>query len=593
MRQCKTPKIKANLKKHSSIRMVQMLLPYKWLMLLCFICVITASLVEMAKPYVMKILVDDLLVANAKPHGLFSFWGLGSIYFVIVTLGAFTSMAQVRLLSRVVQSVLASLRKETFTKIMHMSLPALDRYGSGRLITRATNDVEALNEFYSDVLINLFRDIFMLVGIVIIMISMEPKLALVGFSAVPLILLVTLLIKKRLRRNFQEMKALIARINGFFAENIAGSRIIALFNRQINKLREFHDLNMAYFRTTMIQITMNSVMRPIMEVINSLAIALLVVYGYYGITGNWFKVGVLYAFTTYIKQFFEPINDLADKYNTVQSALVSADRIFEILDQEDMYEDITVGDHTGQMIGSVTFDHVWFAYQGEDWVLKDVSFTIEPGQNAAFVGATGAGKTTIISLISKFYTPQKGQIRIDGIPLDQWRTLDLRRQVSVVLQDVFLFSGSLADNIRIYASLTDQQIQEALELSMSDTFVNALPGGIHTELSERGSTLSTGQRQLLCFARAIAHNPSILVLDEATAHIDTHTEKLIQESILRIAEKRTAIFIAHRLSTIRHCDKIFVMQRGEIIESGTHDELIAQKGKYYNLVSTKRSLQES
>ncbi len=581
---------KTAFKDHSSVRMVRLLLPYKWPMMLCFICVILASLTELIKPYVMEILVDDLLVAGVEPHGLYSFWGLGFIYFLVVAIGALTAMAQVRILSRVVQKVLASLRKKTFTKIMRMSLPALDRYGSGRLITRATNDVEALNEFYSDVLVNLFRDVFMLVGIVIIMLSMDAKLALVGFSAVPLILLVTLLVKKRLRRNFQEMKALIARINAFFAENIAGNRVIALFNRQINKLKEFRALNQAYFRTTMIQVTMNSIMRPIMEVINSLAIALLVVYGFYGVTGDWLKVGVLYAFTTYIKQFFEPINDLADKYNTVQSALVSADRIYEILDQEDMTEDIMRGSHTGHVKGSITFDHVWFAYQGEDWVLRDVSFTIQPGQKAAFVGATGAGKTTIISLISKFYTPQKGRIFVDGVPLEEWRTLDLRREVSVVLQDVFLFSGSLADNIRIHAPLTEQQIQEALELSMADAFVSALPQGMHTELSERGSTLSTGQRQLLCFARAIAHDPAILVLDEATAHIDTQTEKLIQTSILRIAEKRTAIFIAHRLSTIRNCDTIYVMQRGEIIESGTHEELMERKGQYYTLIKTQHSL---
>lgn len=340
----------------------------------------------------------------------------------------------------------------------------------------------------------------------------------------------------------------------------------------------------------MIQVTLNSVLRPIMEVINSLAIAILVGFGYFGITGGWLKVGVLYAFTTYVKKFFQPINNLADMFNTIQSAIVSADRIFEILDQKDAQENIQKGSYRQLVIGRIEFDHVWFAYIDNEWVLQDVSFTIEPGQKAAFVGATGAGKTTIINLISKFYIPQKGEIRIDGVPLNDWQTETLRRSVSVVLQDVFLFSGTIRDNISIHAPLTDSEIQNALSLSMASEFVEHLPGGYNAQLTERGSTLSTGQRQLLCFARAIAHDPAILVLDEATAHIDTNTERLIQASIQSISKNRTAIFIAHRLSTIRSCDCIYVIQRGRIIESGNHTSLMEKKGVYYTLVETQHAL---
>ncbi len=571
-------------RKQTSIgRLARLTLPYWRALLVCALCVLAVNGSELLKPYLMGVLIDDFLVGKKVAHGLYSTTGLAVIYFATIVVGSLCALWQARLINRVGQDILHNLRVKVFGHIHRMTLKALDRFSTGRLITRATNDIETLNEFYGDVLVNLFRDVFLLAGIVVVMLKMDARLAAVGFTAVPLILIVTLSVKRVLRRNFASMKALIGRINGFFAENMAGMRIVQAFNRQREKMAEFRDLNTKYFRTTMIQVTMNSVLRPIMEVINSLAIALLVVYGYHRISGNLLEIGVLYAFTTYIKQFFDPINDLAEKYNTIQSALVSADRVYELLDDPDPLEDLESGTHGGEVQGRVEFRNVWFAYEGEDWVLRDVSFAVDPGERIAFVGATGAGKTTIINLISRFYVPQRGQILVDGVDLADWKLGDLRRGVSVVLQDVVLFSGTIADNIRVNADMGDDEVADALRQSMALEFVMDQPGGLHADVTERGTTFSTGERQLLSFARAIAHRPAILVLDEATANIDSHTEARIQTSIERISEGRTSIFIAHRLSTVRGCDRIYALQDGGIVEQGSHEELMCHNGLYRRL----------
>ncbi|MDD4461056.1 MAG: ABC transporter ATP-binding protein, partial [Eubacteriales bacterium] len=399
-----------------------------------------------------------------------------------------------------------------------------------------------------------------------------------------LIALVTVLIRTKLRRNFIVMKQLIGQINGFFAENIAGMRLVQIFNREAAKHREFDQLNTDYCDKTLVQIRLNSLMRPLMEVINNLGIVLLIWFGLRGMTGGTLQIGVLYAFTAYIRRFFEPINDLAEKYSSIQSAAVSADRIFELLDKRDDLEDLQAGDPMPPLQGRVEFRNVWFAYEEEQWVLRDVSFVMNPGESAAIVGATGAGKSTIISLMLRFYDIQKGSILLDGRDIREFKIVELRRQVAIVLQDVFLFSGSIAENIRLGdEQIDDEQVAEALKLSYADEFINRLSKQMATHVTERGSTFSAGQRQLLSFARAIARRPSIFILDEATANIDTETEQLIQQSIAQVTARCTTIIIAHRLSTIRHSDQILVMADGRLVEIGDHDTLLRHNGRYAEL----------
>lgn len=567
------------------MRLALLMKPHIGKLLICVICVIIVNLAELLKPYVAAIVIDNFLVGDAEQSGLFSITGMGILYFIVAMAGALFSMTQVRLIARISQGILNDMRQKVFNKIMHMPMKLLDRNGTGRLITRATNDVETVNEFYSDVFLNLFKDVFLLAGIMVMMFVLDVKLALVALTGVPLIVLITVSLKRVIKRNWKKMKSIIGQINGFMAENISGMRIVQAFNRQKHKLDEFRELNKAYFKTAMTQVFLNSFLRPTMEVVNNMVIALLIVYGCGRITGGYLEVGVLYAFTNYVKQFFEPINDLAEKYTTIQSALVSTDRIYEILDEKET-EDPEAGSHGGEVHGTVEFKDVWFAYNDEDWVLKGISFKVEAGQKIAFVGHTGVGKSTIINLISRYYDIQKGQILVDGVPVEDWKLRDLRQGVSTVLQDVFLFTGDIAQNLDMHAGLSEEKMQQALVVSEAAGFVEEL-GGLKAPVTEQGLNFSTGQRQLLSFGRAIAHDPAILVLDEATAHIDTNTEELIQKSIENISQGRTSIFIAHRLSTIQNCDIIFVLDDGQVAEQGTHDELYAMNGIYTELVKAQ------
>ena len=526
-------------------------------------------------------------------------------------------MTLARTISRVSQSILDEMRRKVFRKIQSLSVRDLDKYGTGRLITRSTNDVETINEFYSDVFLNLFRDVFLLAGIVVMMLTLDWRLALLSFLAIPVIALLSFSIKRVIKENFRFIKLVTGKINGFFSENIRGMRMIRAFNAEEKKLGEFRELNRQYFKGTMTQVFLNTILRPSMELINTLVIALLVAAGFNRIAGGGagaLEVGVLYAFTNYVKQFFNPINDLAEKYTTVQSAFVSTDRIYELLDEPS--EPQEGGRTSGEFMGDIEFRDVWFAYTersgglvsdptefssaekdsvknstepDRDWVLRGVSFHLTPGTRAAFIGRTGAGKSTIISLITRNYDPQRGQVLVDGIDVREWNLHELRSRVAVVLQDVFLFTGHIRENIAMGGDISDKKLLESLKNADALSFLEKTADAescavLDCAVAEQGLNFSTGERQLLSFARAMASDPGVLVLDEATAHIDTETERRVQRAIDAATRGRTSICIAHRLSTIRNCDVIFGLRDGVIVEQGTHEELLAAGGMYAEMV---------
>ncbi len=572
------------LKAHYIKRLLKLTLQCKKYFIASVFCVLIVNGVQLMKPYILKYIIDDFLIAGRIQKGLYSITGLGIIYFTISLLSSFFSYAQVNLINRAGQKIIMDLRSKVFRTIQLLPLCYLDRTSSGRLITRATNDVGELNELYTDVIINLIKDVILLIGIVSAMFIMDVRLTLISFLVIPVMAFLVVFIKNKVKANFYNMKSLIGRINGFMAENISGMKTVQIFRGEKEKEKEFLKLNGDYMKTTLIQIRLHSLLKPAADVFQNIAVAILIWYGMEKIAGHSLQIGVLYAFTSYIKQFFNPISDLAEKYTSIQSALVSADRIFELLDQKDILEDLDAGERIDRISGNIEFKNVWFAYNEGDWVLKDVSFNIGKGCRAAFVGETGAGKTTIISLVNGFYKVNKGQILIDGKDINSLSLRDLRRNMAVVLQDVFLFSGSIRSNITLNNEINDINVRNALHLSCADTFICDLPGGLDEPVMERGNTLSSGQRQLLAFARALAQDPSIIVLDEATANIDTHTENLIQKAIENSTKGKTTLVIAHRLSTIRNSDVIFVMKDGEIVESGNHNELINANGYYKRIL---------
>lgn len=531
-----------------------------------------------------RIILDKESYQNFRQIDINGINKISIIFLGAIILAFLFNYLQVIILNYTGQKIVFNIRQEIFSHIQSLSIAYFDKNPVGRLVTRVTNDTETLNEMYTGVLVNLFKDIFILVGIMVVMIKMNLKLALISFTLIPLIILASIVFRKQIRSVYRLGRIQLARINSTLNENITGMKTIQIFKKEEKISQQFDKINKDYLKTAKKEISIYAIFRPSIEVIRSLGIATLIYYGGGQVISNYIEFGVLYAFIDYLQRFFEPILDLTEKYNILQSAMASSERLFMILDDNSKIENIENPIPITGFNGKIEFKNVWFAYEDENWVLKDVSFTINPGEAVAFVGATGAGKTSIINLITRFYDIQKGEILIDGVNIKDYDKYELRKNVGVVLQDVFLFTGTIEENIRLNnRDIDEEKIIEVAKYVNAHHFISKLPLQYKEPVMERGSTLSSGERQLLSFARTLAFDPKILILDEATSNIDTETELLIQDALGKLIKGRTTIAVAHRLSTIQHADKIIVLNKGVIKEMGNHQELLENEGIYYDL----------
>lgn len=491
---------------------------------------------------------------------------------------------QIYILQYTGQKIVYNIRAKLFKHVEQLSLSFYDKNPVGRLVTRITNDVENLNEMYTSVLIYLVKDIFLVSGIIIAMFVLNVKLGIVSVITIPLVILLTFVFRKYDREAYRNVRSKLSRINSSLSENITGMKTVQIYGVEEKKNKEFDKINTSYFKASMNQIKVFAVFRPLMDMVYELALCILVWFGGVAVLNLTLEFGILYAFITYIQKLFQPIFDLSEKFDILQSAMASAERIFSLLDNDNIIRNIEEPEKLGRALGDIEFKNVWFAYNDEEWVLKDVSFKIEKGETIAFVGATGAGKTSIISLLTRLYEIQKGEILIDGINIKNLAKEELRKNVSTVLQDVFLFTGDVKGNVKLNNDdISDEEVIKACKYVNANVFIEKLPEKYDSKVNERGTTFSQGERQLIAFARALAFNPPILVLDEATANIDTETESLIQDALEKLTKDRTTIVVAHRLSTIKNADKIIVMHKGKIKEIGTHTELIEKDGLYSDL----------
>lgn len=505
-------------------------------------------------------------------------------YAVVLALSFAFNIAQTWILQKTGQNIILQMRKDLYRHIQSLGSRYFDITPVGKLVTRVTNDVEALNEMYSGILVQLFRNIVKIVGLAGVMLVLDVRLAAISFVLMPLVIGLTVLCQKIARNIYRLYRTRLTDINTFLSEHLSGMKIIQIFGRQERKFEEFHDKNTKLYKAFYREMLMYAVFRPLIYILSILSLMIVLWFGSRNVFDEIISVGTLYIFSNYIRSFFDPIQELAEQFSTLQSSIASAEKIFTVMDEDEFIPEIENPKQPDKITGKIEFDHVWFAYDGENYVLKDVSFVINPGEKVAFVGATGAGKSSILNLIGRYYDIQKGHIYIDGIDIRQLSKKQLRSAIGQMQQDVFIFEGDVAYNIRLNDdAITDAQVKAAAEYVNASHFIEKLPQGYHEPVTERGATFSAGERQLLSFARTLAHNPSILVMDEATANIDTETEILIQEALEKLMDGRTTIMVAHRLSTIQHADCIMVMHKGRICERGTHRELLEQDGIYRKL----------
>ena len=637
-------------------RLLKYLRPYKWKVALALASIVLEAGADVLGPFLTMVAIDRYLAPAHQVPSMLGRWlsprpltgiaQIAAIYVGLISFSFLLEYLQTYFMQWAGQMVMFDLRSEIFRHLQRMHIGFYDKNPVGRLVTRVTTDVDALNEMFTSGVVSIFEDIFVLAGILAIMLCVNWKLALITFAVLPFIFIATKIFRDKVRDSYRRIRVAIARINAHLQEHVSGMVVLQLFNREQKAFDAFSEVNAQHMDAFKDAIMAHAVYYPIVEILSSIAIACVIWFGGHDVLRGWVitgvavsfspktllafhlvrnatTLGVLVAFMQYAQRFFRPIQDLSEKYNILQSAMAAGERVFKLLDAPVEITEAPVT-QTPDGPGRIEFDHVWFAYRtvpasgdgnlpdsssrtgqpraavptqaapGEpDWVLRDVSFTIEPGETVAIVGHTGAGKTTIISLLLRFYDVQRGAIRIDGVDVKQMALADLRRRFGVVLQDPFLFTGTIDGNIRLGTDwITDEQVRQAAEDVNLTDFIHSLPNTYKEEVRERGSTLSTGQKQLISFARALAHAPKILILDEATSSVDTETEFKVRDALDKMVEGRTSIVIAHRLSTVQRADKIIVMHKAQLREMGTHQQLLAQRGIYYKLYQLQYKDQE-
>ena len=570
-------------------RLLGYIKPYKNYVIFAIILNIVVAALGPVRPLLTKIAIDDYITKSDYNGLMLIALALsGSLLLQAVIQYFLTYYTQY-----LGQKVLLDLRTQIFNHIQKLALKFFDKTPIGRLVTRATNDVEALGELFSSGIVMVFSDVFIIIWILVFMFFMDVSLSLVTLSVLPVLIYGTFLFRRKARESYRDVRLHLARLNSYMQEHVTGMSVVQIFNKEKDELKKFSSINKDYRTANIKSVFYYAIFFPSVELLSSIAVGLIIWYGGGEVVQGMITIGVLFAFIQFTEMFFRPIRDLSEKYNIMQTAMASSERIFKLLDDDTMVKNPEKPIPLPNVRGQVDFKNVWFAYNDEDYVLKDISFSINPGETVAIVGHTGAGKTSIINILTRFYDINKGSILLDGINIEKLDKRELRKYVSMVLQDVFLFSGNIESNINLNNHGIDKgTILEATAAVGADKFIDTLPDKYDEEVKERGATLSVGQKQLISFARALAYDPQILILDEATSSVDTETEQLIQRAIEKLLVGRTAIVIAHRLSTIQSADKIIVLHKGEIRETGNHQELLARQGIYYKLYQLQYKDQE-
>lgn len=562
------------------LRLLRYMKPYLGWFALCLALVLALTGFDLYRPMLIGNAIDsfeaqgnyDVIVETSVKYG------------IVLLLSLLFNVTQTWVLQKTGQRIILTVRRELYAHIQSLSSRYFDLTPVGKLVTRVTNDVDALDEMYSGILVRLFRNIVKIIGLAAVMLVLDWQLALLSFLLLPVVAALTVLFRRIARKTYRVTRTKLTDLNTFLSENVSGMRIIQIFGREERKYEEFNDKSTSLFRAFYREMLVFAIFRPLIYILSVLSLMVVLGAGSRDVLGGVIPIGTLYVFAQYIQSFFEPIQELAEQFSTLQSSLASAEKIFTVMDEDALVPEKEDPVILPEVKGRIEFDHVWFAYDNENYVLRDVSFVIEPGQSVAFVGATGAGKSSILNLIGRYYDIQQGHIYIDGVDIRDLSKKQLRSAIGQMQQDVFLFEGTIESNIRLYdKDVSMEEVKEAAEYVNASHFIEKLPQGYQEPVSERGSTFSAGERQLLSFARTLSHKPSILVMDEATANIDTETEMLIQEALEKLMKGRTTIMVAHRLSTIQHADCIMVMHKGKIRERGTHQELLAQNGIYRKL----------